>query len=57
LEDEKMAKDEAFLSALVNGLVRFVGFLGANSLDISAIRPSGFQARIEKSLRADLEIV
>ncbi len=57
LEDERLAKDEAFLSALANGLVRFVGFLGANSLDISAIRPSGFRARIEKSLRANLEIV
>jgi len=57
LEDERLTKDEAFLSALANGLVRFVGFLGANSLDISAIRPSEFRAWIKKTLREDLEIV
>ncbi len=37
LEDEALAKDEAFAQALVSGFARFVTFLGASKLDATAI--------------------
>lgn len=38
LEDETLGKDEAFAGALARGLGRFIRFLGASSLDATAIR-------------------
>ena len=38
LEDETLAKDEAFAAALARGFARFVAFLGASKLDAKAIR-------------------
>jgi uncharacterized protein YcaQ len=38
LEDETLGSDEAFAEALARGFARFVTFLGANTLDATAIR-------------------
>src|SRR5205814_7338625 len=38
LEDEALGKDEAFAEALACGFARFVRFLGASKLDVTAIR-------------------
>ena len=38
LEDEALGNDEAFAEALACGFARFVTFLGANTLDATAIR-------------------
>jgi uncharacterized protein YcaQ len=38
LEDDTLGKDEAFAQALARGFARFVTFLGASSLDTTAIR-------------------
>jgi len=38
LEDEALARDEAFAEALARGFARFVTFLGARELDAKAIR-------------------
>ncbi|HEV2583515.1 MAG TPA: crosslink repair DNA glycosylase YcaQ family protein, partial [Ktedonobacteraceae bacterium] len=38
LEDEALGLDEAFAEALAGGLVRFVRFLGASTLDATSIR-------------------
>ncbi|MCA9978438.1 MAG: winged helix DNA-binding domain-containing protein, partial [Anaerolineales bacterium] len=37
LEDEALGKDEAFAEALARGLQRFVTFLGASQLDVTAV--------------------
>src|SRR5262245_5163003 len=38
LEDEALRNDEAFAEALARGFARFVRFLGASKLDVTAIR-------------------
>jgi hypothetical protein len=38
LEDQALAKDEAFAEALAGGFARFVTFLGARTLDAKAVR-------------------
>lgn len=47
LEDEALARDEAFADALARGMARFVGLLGAGRLDVTAVP----QARLRKRLR------
>jgi uncharacterized protein YcaQ len=46
LEDEGLAKDEAFAEALARGMVRFLGFLGADRVDASAVSQAGLRARL-----------
>jgi uncharacterized protein YcaQ len=46
LEDEALAKDEAFAQALAGGFARFVTFLGANKLDATAIGEPRLRGRI-----------
>ena len=38
LEDEALGTDEAFAESLARGFARFVRFLGASRLDVTAIR-------------------
>ncbi len=50
LEDENLAKDEAFAEALASGFARFVSFLGASKLDANAIGEPLLRKRIHASL-------
>jgi hypothetical protein len=47
LEDEALASDETFGEALARGFARFVAFLGASTLDASAIREPLLRRRVE----------
>jgi uncharacterized protein len=46
LEDEALAKDEAFAEALACGFARFVTFLGASKLDAAAIQQPLLHQRV-----------
>ncbi len=48
LEDEALGSDETFAAALARGFARFVTFLGADTLDASAIREPLLRSSIEK---------
>ncbi len=48
LEDEKLGNDEAFAEALARGFTRFVTFLGADTLDASAINESLLRKRLNR---------
>ena len=52
LEDEALGKDEAFAEALACGFARFVRFLGASSLDSTALREPLLRQRICSSKEA-----
>jgi len=47
LEDEALGKDEAFAEALARGFARFVTFLGASKLDVTAIGEPLLRRRID----------
>lgn len=47
LEDEALARDEAFTQALARGMARFIGLLGAGRLDVTGVP----QAHLRKRLR------
>ena len=46
LEDKALGKDEAFALALARGFARFVTFLGADKLDVKAIREPLLRRRV-----------
>ena len=46
LEDEALGNDEAFAEALARGFARFVTFLGASTLDATAIREPLLRQRV-----------
>ena len=46
LEDKTLAKDEAFAEALARGFTRFIAFLGADKLDVKAVREPALRKRI-----------
>ncbi|MCA0455833.1 MAG: winged helix DNA-binding domain-containing protein [Chloroflexi bacterium] len=46
LEDQTLAKDEAFAEALARGFARFVAFLGAKKIDAKAISDTALRKRI-----------
>ena len=46
LEDEAFGQDEAFAEALARGLARFMTFLGASQLEVTAIREPLLRRRI-----------
>jgi uncharacterized protein YcaQ len=50
LEDEALGADETFAEALARGYARFVTFLGASTLDATAIREPLLRRRAEESL-------
>lgn len=52
LEDEALGTDEAFAEALARGFARFVTFLGASTLDATAIREPLLRHRICASVEA-----
>lgn len=49
LEDEALGADEAFAQALARGFARFVRFLGASTLDATAIREPLLRQRVSAS--------
>ena len=53
LEDEVLGRDEAFAEALAGGLARFVTFLGASKLDVTAIREPLLRQRASSTREAD----
>lgn len=53
LEDERLARDEAFAEALARGFARFLRFLGAGSLDATAIREDLLRKRVEELVGGD----
>jgi uncharacterized protein YcaQ len=52
LEDQALGKDEAFAEALARGFARFVVFLGAHTLDATAIREPLLRQRVNASAAA-----
>lgn len=48
LEDDALARDDAFAEALAHGMTRFIGLLGAVRLEVTAVP----QPRLRKRLRA-----
>jgi uncharacterized protein YcaQ len=46
LEDAALVADEAFAEAMARGVARFVTFLGASALDVTAIRALLLQRRL-----------
>jgi uncharacterized protein len=48
LEDPTLAKDAAFAEALRRGFVRFQAFLGAEKLDVRAVKQSGLRAALRQ---------
>jgi uncharacterized protein YcaQ len=52
LEDAALGNDEAFAEALARGLARFVTFLGASTLDATAIREPLLRQRASASMQA-----
>jgi hypothetical protein len=50
LEDEVLAKDEAFAQALAAGFARFITFLGASRLDAAAVQDPLLRQRLESIL-------
>ena len=46
LEDEAFGQDEAFAEALARGLARFMTFLGASQLEVTAIREPLLRRRV-----------
>jgi uncharacterized protein YcaQ len=52
LEDQALAADEAFAEALARGFARFVVFLGANTVDATAIREPLLRQRVNASAAA-----
>jgi uncharacterized protein YcaQ len=55
LEDEALGNDEVFAEALAGGLARFVMFLGASKLDVTAIREPLLRQRANASKEANSE--
>ena len=49
LEDEALRKDEAFVEALVRGMRRFLVFLDAKRLDVTALPRSTLRTRLAKT--------
>ena len=52
LEDEALGNDQAFAEALACGFARFVTFLGASTLDATAIREPLLRQRANASTEA-----
>jgi uncharacterized protein YcaQ len=52
LEDAALGKDEAFAEALARGFARFKAFLGASTLDASAIREPLLRRRVVAATKA-----
>ena len=52
LEDQALGQDEAFAEALARGFARFVAFLGASTLDPTAIREPLLRQRIDPAKEA-----
>ena len=52
LEDQALGKDEVFAEALARGFAQFVGFLGASTLDATAIREPLLRQRVNASAAA-----
>ena len=50
-EDDAPVKDVDFVNALAKGLIRFAKFLGAERVDLSAIKPVGLRKKIQQILR------
>jgi uncharacterized protein YcaQ len=50
LEDDA-PKDEAFASALANGLIRFRDMIGAKKMDLSAIKPVKLRSYLKRRLK------
>ena len=48
LEDQALARDEAFAEAMARGMARFVDFLGARRLDVSAVPRSQLRSRLAR---------
>ncbi|HET8844276.1 MAG TPA: crosslink repair DNA glycosylase YcaQ family protein [Ktedonobacteraceae bacterium] len=53
LEDEALGNDEAFADALAGGFARFVRFLGAGKLDVTAIREPLLHQRVGSAKEAN----
>ena len=47
LEDDALADDDRFAEAFARGMDRFVGFLGAASLDVAGVLQVGLRRRLE----------
>jgi uncharacterized protein YcaQ len=47
LEDDALADDDRFAEAFARGMGRFVGFLGAESLDVTGVVQVGLRRRLE----------
>jgi uncharacterized protein YcaQ len=47
LEDDALADDDRFVEAFARGMSRFVGFLGAESLDVTGVVQVGLRRRLE----------
>jgi len=50
LEDDA-PKDEAFASALANGLTRFAKMAGASRVDVGAVQPAKLRAYLKKNVK------
>ena len=48
LEDEALARDDAFAEALAKGMVRFLAFLDARRVDAKAVAQPGLRRRLTK---------
>jgi hypothetical protein len=46
LEDDALARDEAFAEALGAGMTRFRRFLGATAIDVKAVRHAPLRRRL-----------
>jgi uncharacterized protein YcaQ len=53
LEDQVLGNDEAFAESLARGFARFVRFLGASTLDATAIREPLLRQRANVSKEAN----
>ncbi len=55
-EEDAPIKDQAFAGALGRGLIRFAGFLEAQRIDISTIRPPGLRKEVGRVIRNGSEL-
>ncbi|MGH2475275.1 MAG: winged helix-turn-helix domain-containing protein [Candidatus Limnocylindrales bacterium] len=51
LEDDTLAADEAFVDAFARGMTRFIAFLGADTIDATAVPQTAIRARLERAHR------
>jgi uncharacterized protein YcaQ len=52
LEDEKLAKEAAFVEALGRGMARFLRLVGVGRIDVAAVRQPGLRKRLRAARRS-----